>query len=74
MPMNLFQLGDFVLNSGEKSNWKIECDALGVNDWRVLAEMLRQLIGPFSSVEGVPSGGLEMAAHSSRSPDCTART
>jgi hypothetical protein len=59
--VNLFQLGDFTLNSGAKSKWKLECDALGDGDWRALAEMVRQLVGPFSGVEGVPRGGLKLA-------------
>lgn len=59
--MNLFQLGDFVLSSGEKSRWKIECDVLTDNDWLTLAQMMRRMIGPFSSVEGVPRGGLKLA-------------
>jgi hypothetical protein len=59
--VNLFQLGDFTLSSGAKSKWKLECDALGDDDWRALAEMIRQLVGPFSSVEGVPRGGLKLA-------------
>ncbi len=59
--MNLFQLGDFTLNSGTKSKWKLECDALGAKDIEALAEMIRQLVGPFGSVEGVPRGGLRLA-------------
>ena len=60
--MNLFQLGDFTLNSGVKSKWKLECDALTDDDIETLAEMIRQMVGPFSSVEGVPRGGLRLAA------------
>jgi orotate phosphoribosyltransferase len=60
--MDLFQLGDFTLNSGAKSRWKIEADALTDGDWAALAEMVRQLVGPYSSVEGVPRGGLKLAA------------
>lgn len=59
---SLFQLGDFTLNSGARSKWKLECDSLTADDWRALAEMVRQLVGPFSSVEGVPRGGLMLAA------------
>jgi orotate phosphoribosyltransferase len=60
--VNLFQLGDFVLNSGAKSRWKLECDALSEDDWKALAQMVRQVVGTFSSVEGVPRGGLRLAS------------
>ncbi len=58
---NLFQLGNFTLSSGKTSRWKIECDALTDDDITTLAEMIRQMVGPFSSVEGVPTGGLRLA-------------
>ncbi len=58
---NLFQLGDFTLNSGAKSKWKLEADALTDEDIQTLAEMIRQLVGPFRSVEGVPRGGIRLA-------------
>lgn len=60
--MNLFQLGDFTLNSGAKSKWKLECDALSDGGIAALAEMIRQLVGPFGGVEGVPRGGLRLEA------------
>ena len=59
--MNLFQLGDFTLNSGATSRWKLECDALSDCDVKALAEMIRQMVGPFHTVEGVPRGGLRLA-------------
>lgn len=55
--MNLFMLGDFTLNSGVKSRWKIECDALTDDDWLGLAELIRIIVGPFSNVIAVPRGG-----------------
>ena len=71
--MNLFQWGLFTLNSGAKSAWKIECDALSIDDWAALAEMVRQMVGPFSTVEGVPTGGLLLAQalkpYTSKLPD-----
>lgn len=60
-PMNLFQSGDFTLSSGKKSAWKLECDSLTDADIVTLAAMIRQLVGPFGSVEGVPRGGLRLA-------------
>ncbi len=59
--MNLFRRGDFTVNSGAKSAWKIDCDALVDEDIQTLAMMIRQLVGPFSSVEGVPEGGKRLA-------------
>lgn len=59
--MSLFQLGNFTLNSGAVSAWKLECDALTDDDWQALARMVQQMVGPFSSVEGVPRGGLKLA-------------
>ena len=59
--MHLFQLGDFTLSSGARSSWKIDADALTDADIEALAEMIRLMVGPFASVEGVPRGGLRLA-------------
>jgi hypothetical protein len=59
---NLFQLGNFSLASGEQSDWKIECDALTVEDWDALAIMLLDLLPvEFFAVYGVPKGGQPFA-------------
>ena len=58
---NLFQLGQFVLNSGVTSQWKIECDALTDSDIETIASMLVPLLWEFSHVEGVPRGGERLA-------------
>ena len=58
---NLFQSGQFVLSSGAVSPWKIECDALTEHDVETIAAMLFPVLMPFSSVEGVPQGGLRLA-------------
>lgn len=60
--MNLFQTGNFKLNSGKESSWKIECDSLTDDDIAALAEMIRQMVGPFNAVIGVPRGGLRLAS------------
>lgn len=60
---NIFQLGDFVLSSGKKSKFKIEIDSFQDEDWETLAWLASSMIGPFSSVEGVPTGGLKLAEH-----------
>lgn len=60
--MNLFQQGTFKLSSGVPSDFKIDCDALTDKDWQTLAYLVRKMVGPFASVEGVPTGGLKLAA------------
>jgi len=60
--MNLFQLGSFVLHSGKRSHYKIECDALTDKDLETLAFMLNEKLPvTFCKVEGVPRGGLRFA-------------
>lgn len=60
--MNLLQLGDFALASGRKSRFKIDCDALSDADIATAAAWLAELLPPFGWVEGVPRGGLRLAA------------
>lgn len=60
--MDLFQLGDFTLNSGAKSGFKIECDALSDGEINTLAKMIATMVGPFKDVTGVSTGGLKLAA------------
>lgn len=62
--MNLFQLGNFTLHSGQPSRWKIEMDALTPDDWGCLAVMMMDTLKPypaFSEIIGVPRGGLPLA-------------
>lgn len=59
--MSLFQRGDFLLRSGQRSGWKIECDALTIEDWQALALMASEMLPAFRSVVGVPRGGLVFA-------------
>jgi hypothetical protein len=59
--MTLFQRGAIVLHSGRSSWWKIECDSLDNDDLDVLAQLIAERVRPFSSVEGVPTGGLRLA-------------
>lgn len=59
--MNLFQRGDFTLSSGQRSDWKIECDALIDDDIETLACIGAKLVCPFGRVIGVPRGGLRLA-------------
>lgn len=58
----LFQAGDFTLHSGERSRWKIDCEALSEGEIRLLAALLIDLLPAFGAVEGIPRGGLRLAA------------
>lgn len=58
---HLFQSGDFTLHSGQHSRLKINCDALTDADWETLAAMIAEQV-MFSSVSGVPKGGLKLAS------------
>jgi hypothetical protein len=59
--MNAIQLGDFVLRSGKKSPYKIECDAFGPDDWHYIAKLAAARVPPFRIVTGVPRGGSPFA-------------
>jgi hypothetical protein len=58
--MTMFRLGRTVLSSGAVSEFKIEYDAATDDDVACHAWMIRQLVGPFRSVHGVPRGGLRL--------------
>ena len=59
--MNLFQFGDFEFHSGQRSNFKIDCDALSKGDWRAVALLASRLVAPFDKVVSVPTGGNYLA-------------
>ena len=59
--LNLFQLGDFTLHSGDKSFFKIDCDALTDDDWATLARMIYENVTKFRKVIGIPNGGQKLA-------------
>ena len=58
--MNLFKLGDFILHSGQKGNFKIDCDALTELDLKTLAYIIAKEFR-FSKVVGIPTGGTKLA-------------
>ena len=64
--LSLFQLGNFTLSSGIKSNFKVECDALTRDDWDALGALVREIVPEFCMVLGVPTGGLGLAEALSR--------
>ena len=57
----LFKWGEFRSHSGLKLPFKIECDALNESDIACIAEFIASKTS-FGSVEGVPRGGLRLAA------------
>lgn len=57
----LFQRKAFVSHAGLPLTWKVECDALTDEDWCALAWVISQHMS-FMTVEGVPTGGLKLAA------------
>ena len=59
--MNLFQTGDFTLSSGLKSWFKIDCDALTDEDIKTLAKLIYHRMPGFTTVVGIPTGGLRLA-------------
>lgn len=61
MESSLFQIGNFTLNSGRKSDFKIECDALSLGDLEAIAYLLSKRVKSFCKVVGVPRGGIELA-------------
>lgn len=58
--VNLFQNGEFKLNSGRISKWKLECDAFTQDDIETLAIMIKEMVGDFRIVLGVPTGGIRL--------------
>lgn len=59
--MNLFQLKEKKPNSGQISEFKIECDALTNEDWDCIAFLLSQKLPNFKRAIGVPKGGNVLA-------------
>lgn len=59
--MNLFIKSNFILSSGQKSGFKIECDALTNEDWECLAHLASEILPDFKEVVSVPTGGDKFA-------------
>lgn len=60
MGKHLLQTGNFVLHSGIKSKFKIDCDALTDEDIETIATIIAEKL-EFSHVVGIPNGGLRLA-------------
>lgn len=61
--MPLFNTGVFTLHSGERSEYKIDCDALSDEDIKTLAYLARHFyLPPYGYVASVPTGGLRLGA------------
>lgn len=58
--MNLFERINFTSHSGLPLTWKVECDALTLEDWDTIAFIISQQV-KFSRVVGIPSGGTKLA-------------
>ncbi len=65
----LIHQGDFTLNSGAKSSWKLIADQFIEDNLAGLVELICILAGPFSRVEGIPRGGTRLAE--ALAPYCT---
>ena len=58
--MSLFRLGWFTAASGSVLPWKVECDSFIDDDWLWAADEIARIVD-FRDVEGVPTGGLQLA-------------
>ena len=57
----LFERGNFMLHSGDTTDWRINCEKLCNGSIQTLAWMIASKCDPFGEVEGVPSGGVPLA-------------
>lgn len=58
--MTLFVKKDFIMHSGEKGDFKIECDALTDDDLETMAYLISKRF-TFKKAHGIPRGGLRIA-------------
>lgn len=61
MSNELFRLGTYVLHSGIRTGFKIDCDGLSGRELHALVFVARTLTRPYKEVLGVPTGGLALA-------------
>jgi orotate phosphoribosyltransferase len=60
--MSLFQRGDFKLHSGQRSNWRVDCDHLLDEDLKALVAMALEILPAYGEVVGIPTGGTKLAS------------
>ncbi len=60
--MPLINIGQYQLHSGSLSKLKIDCSVWPDEEWNAIAALIYDLLPPFSQVEGIPTGGLKLAA------------
>lgn len=58
----IFKREEFTAHSGRTLPWKLDADGLEQGDLRTLAWIAVQHLPKFGTVEGVPRGGLSLAA------------
>lgn len=59
--MTLFKSGDFILPTGERTDWVINCDSLTDEDMQTLARIAADLLPPFGAVIPVMRNGPRFA-------------
>lgn len=57
----LFQFAEFMLASGKKSKFKLECDAISPEEWHSLARIVRPILPAYGHIVPVPRGGVAWA-------------
>ena len=57
---DLFELGDFTLHSGAKSEWRINEEALSDKSIEAAAYLLSKRLPPFEECYGIPKGGIRL--------------
>lgn len=66
--MSLFKLGNFILSSGERTDWVIDCNALSDGDIKAMVSIAIGILPPFGSVVATTHGDMrfvqELSHHS----------
>jgi len=59
--MDLFQQYNYTGHAGDSLTWKIECDALSDDEWKILANtLLTYEKRPFRVAVGIPRGAVKL--------------
>lgn len=58
---DFLELADVTLNSGRRSTFKIEGDAITDGEWSAAADLLALVLPPYDEVHGIPRGGIALA-------------